>query len=171
MSYSSEKFSFEEDAARPRSSKRVKRILFLQALIFTPLAFVMAAGVIYASLKVASGETGYIVMLTITGILFLVFTYQSLHYLRDMRTEPIVSEGEVSKKWSKGNLFFFFMPGYYIAVKGQIYTITRDQYRGLLEDDLVRISHYPHSLTVERVERYDEAKKEYVPAEPDGLGY
>jgi hypothetical protein len=170
MSYSSERFSFEEHEDAP--SGRAKRgLIIFQALLFTPAAILMGAGVIFSILQIASGDGGYFVMLTVTGILFVVFTYQAVHYIRDLRKQPIASEGEVSKKWTKGNLFFFFMPGYYIAVKGQIYTISRDQYRGLLEDDMVRIRHYPHSLTVELVERFDEVAKKYVPAEPDGPGY
>jgi hypothetical protein len=85
--------------------------------------------------------------------------------------EPVQSEGEIAKKWTKGNLFFFFMPGYYIAVKGQIFTVNRSEYRSLLEEDMVRIRHYPHSLTVEFVERFDEVEKKFVPAEPDGSLY
>jgi hypothetical protein len=166
MSYSSERFSFEEEEAPSRRSKR--RLILIQALFFTPAAVLMGAGVIYSVLQIASGDGGYFVMLTVTGILFIVFAYQAFHYVRDLQKQPVASEGEVSKKWTKGNLFFFFMPGYYIAVKGNIYTISRDQYRGLLEDDMVRIRHYPHSLTVEFVERFDEAAKKFVPAEPDG---
>jgi hypothetical protein len=165
---SPERFSFEEAQLSGRSKRG--SVMF-QALFFTPFALLMAAGVIFALAKVISGETGYIVMLTVAGILLVVMGYQAVHYMRDMSASPTSSEGEISKKWTKGNLFFFFMPSYYIAVKGKIYTITRNQYRGLLEEDMVRIQHYPHTLTVEFVERYDEAEKKFVPAEPDATGF
>jgi hypothetical protein len=161
----SDRFSFEE-APRPARSKR--RNIVVQALLFTPAALLMGAGVAYASIKIAQGETGHIVMLVVTGILFTVTAYQALHYLRDISADPTSSEGEISKKWTKSNLFFFFLPSYYIAVKGLIFTISSDEYKGLLEEDMVRIRHYPHSLTVEFVERYDEAEKKFVPAQPDG---
>jgi len=169
MSFRSpDRFSFEE-AELPRRSKRGS--VMFQALVFTPFALLMVAGVIFALVKILSGETGYIVMLTVAGLLLVVMGYQAVHYLRDMNASPMSSEGEVSKKWTKGNLFFFFMPSYYIAVKGKIYTITRDQYRGLLEEDMVRIHHYPSTLTVEFVERYDEVEKKFVPAEPDATAF
>jgi hypothetical protein len=36
---------------------------------------------------------------------------------------------------------------------------------------MVRIRHYPHTLTVELVERFDETEKKFVPAGPDGSLY
>lgn len=146
-------------------------MVFIQALFFTPLAAIVIGGFFLAVLKIATGETGYIVMLLVSGFLGFILGFQALHYLRDLAAEPVQSEGEIAKKWTKGNLFFFFMPGYYIAVKGQIFTVNRSEYRSLLEEDMVRIRHYPHSLTVEFVERFDEVEKKFVPAEPDGSLY
>jgi hypothetical protein len=170
MSFPSDRFSFEEGPSVSAGPSK-RRLVWLQALIFTPIALLMAGGVVFAAAKISSGETGYVVMLTVTGVLLLVMGYQAVHYIRDLRAEPMSSEGEITKKWTKGNLFFFFMPSYYIAVKGKIYTVTRNQYRGLLEEDMVRIRHYPYTLTVEFVERFDEAEKKFVPAEPDVVAY
>jgi hypothetical protein len=158
-------FSWERDSAPPPKGKRWQVVV--QALVFTPLALVVIAAFVLAIVQIASGETGYIVLLIVSGLLALVFGFQALHYVRDLASEPVQSEGEVAKKWTKGNLFFFFMPGYYIAVKGKIFTVSRDDYRGLLEEDLVRIRHYPHTLTVEFVERFDETEKKFVPAAHD----
>jgi len=84
--------------------------------------------------------------------------------LRDIAAEPTLAEGDVTRKWTKGNFFIFFLPSYYIAVKGKIFSIRRVDYIGILEGDLVRISHYPHSLTVESLHLYDSALKKFVPA-------
>ncbi len=153
------------DEEKPPPNKRAH--IVIQALIFTPVAVLCGIGIGVALTNIFAGNSGYVVMLFVTGILFLVVGYQAWHYLRDMAAQPTASEGEVTKKWTKGNFFFFFMHSHYIAVKGQIYTISRNEYRGLLEEDMVRIQHYPHSLTVVFVERYDDADKKFVPAEPD----
>lgn len=154
---------------RPHPRKRLQVVI--QAIAFTPLAILTGAGVVLAVINILGGDTGYIVLLAVSGVTFAIFSYQAFHYLRDLKAEPTSTEGEITKKWTKGNLFFFFLPSYYIAVKGKIYSITRDDYRGLLEEDLVRIHHYPHTLTVESVERYDSADKKFVPAGPDGTLY
>jgi xanthosine utilization system XapX-like protein len=159
------------ERSRPADKRGRRAQIIVQAVVFTPLAAVMVAGVVLALVKIASGETGYVVLLFVSGVLAIVLGYQAYHYVRDLGAEPVVTEGEVAKKWTKGNLFFFFMPSYYIAVKGKIYTVTRLQFRGLLEEDLVRIRHYPHTLTVEYIERFDEVEKRFVPAEPDAGAY
>ena len=135
-----------------------------QALIFTPMAVVLLSGVAFAVLNIAAGNLGYVVMLAASGLLGLAVGYQALGYLRDIAAEPTLAEGDVTRKWTKGNFFIFFLPSYYIAVKGKIFSIRRVDYIGILEGDLVRISHYPHSLTVESLHLYDSALKKFVPA-------
>jgi hypothetical protein len=153
---------------RPVQPRGKKTQVLLQAILFTPLTLITVAGVTLALAKIVSGDLGYVVLLFVSSLLAFILGYHALHYIRDLSAQPIHSEGEISKKWTKGNLFFFFLPSYYVAVKGNIYSLSRHQYRGLLEEDLVRIRHYPHTLTVEFVERFDEAEKKFVPAEPDG---
>ena len=157
--------SLERPRPAPPASKR--RNVIIQAIFFTPAALVCAALSVLAIAQIISGDTGYLVLLFVVGSLTILLGYQAVHYIRDLGAHPVQNEGEVAKKWTKGNLFFFFWPSYYIAVKGKIYTITRDDYKGLLEEDLVRIRHYPHTLTVEFVERFDESEKKFVPAGPD----
>ncbi len=150
------------------SQPRKRGYVVSQALLYTPLTLLMLAGVAYALSNIVSGDSGYFVMLTVAGVLSVVFGYQALHFLRDLGAEPVMAEGEIAKKWTKGNLFFFLLPSYYIAVKGNIYSIKRTHYAGLLEEDMVRIHHFPHSLTVEQLERFDETEKKYVPADDYG---
>jgi hypothetical protein len=159
------------ERSQPRLPRSKHGLVVLQALIFTPLALITGAGILYALYNIVTGDFGYIVMLVVMTILTVIFGFQAVHYLKDLNAEPVQSEGEIAKKWTKANLFFFFMPGYYLAVKGQIFTVSRAHFRGLLEEDMVRIRHYPNSLTVEYVERFDEVEKKFVPAAPDDQPY
>ena len=148
----------EEEALQHRG--RVLRMaIFHGAITLVCVAFVIIAGY-----KLATGNGGFIVMFTLGAFFGLVFGYWAWHYLRDLSARPISIEGEVLKKWHKGNIFIFFMPSYYMAVEGKIFTISRREYAMLLELDLVRISCYPHSLTIERLERFDETEKQFIPA-------
>ena len=52
-----------------------------------------------------------------------------------------------------------------VSVDGKIFVIPRLEYASLLETDLVRVNCYPHSLTVETIERYDEVSKRFIPAD------
>ena len=101
------------------------------------------------------------------GIIFGLFTFVTaslaIPYLRDLNERPVIAEGEITRRWAKGNLFFFLMHSHYIAVEGRIYTIARADYVHLYEEDVVKISHYPNSLTVETIELYDTGEKKFVP--------
>jgi hypothetical protein len=46
----------------------------------------------------------------------------------------------------------------------KLFSIPRDEYAMLLERDTVRVVCYPHSNTLERLERYDDVEKKFVPA-------
>ena len=159
------------------------------ALLYTPLAAGSLALVGLALYKILTGETGFLFMFVIFGFVGFLTSYQALGYLRDLTAQPVMVEGDIVKKWHKGNFLIFFMPSFYIAVRGidappersnrwnqegieddldrefiKLFSITRVEYAMLLELDRVQVTCYPHSLTVERIERYDDAEKKFVPA-------
>jgi hypothetical protein len=57
-----------------------------------------------------------------------------------------------------------FRPSFYLLIENKVYAVNRLEYSSVLEDDLVRVTCYPHSLVVEAVERYDTYDKTFVPA-------
>ena len=137
--------------------RRRGRVILMSLLYST-------AGLIFAGLTIVALYKGYIPLLLIGFVCGLLFFHQAWHYLRDISARPITHEGEVRRKWHKGNLFFVLLPAYYIMVERKVFSVSRTEYAGLLEEDLVRIKCYPHSLTVEQLERYDTTRKEFVPA-------
>lgn len=222
---------------RLENRKRVIRM----ALIYTPITIVSLILVGIALFKIVEGETGFTFMLVIFGLLAFLTGFQAIGYLKDLSASPIEYEGEVVKKWHKGNLLIFFMPSFYLAVDSRshsgrvirveehgcyvsmhhgsegylprkemdlesgasptqvvsmgheirykvlgvdkrggyklsqrrveegeyitkLFPITRNEYAMLLERDLVKITCYPHSNTVERLHRYDDVEKKFVPA-------
>ena len=149
--------------AEPERSRH-RLVVVRQAVLLTPIAVASIAIVVIAFLKLLDGNSGYAIMLVFFGFLAFLFGYQALQYLLDLRAQPVVLEGELSKKWSKGNIFFFLLPSFYISCSRKIFTISRKEYALLLETDRLRIRHYPHSLTVERLERYDESERGWRPA-------
>jgi hypothetical protein len=150
-----------------RTNKR-GRVVF-QAVVFSALFAIVAAGFAYLTYQMLVVSFGSIVGVLITLFLGSVLGLQAYQYVRDVNAEPVLTEGEIGKKWSKASFFFFFMPAFYIAVKGKIYSISKADYAGIIEGDLVRVLHYPHSLTVETLERYDDVAQKFVPAAEGGL--
>jgi hypothetical protein len=153
---------------RPRSRGHVVRMaLFYTIWTLLSLSLVgLALGMIFGK-----GDTGFLVMLFVFGIFGFLVGYHANHFLRDLKAQTVAREGSILRKWHKGNLLIFFFPSYYIMVGDHIYSVKRDEYAMLLEDDLVRITCFPHSLTVERVERYDNNEKQFVPATSGATGH
>ncbi len=223
--------------------KRVLRMAFL----YTPVTVISLLLVALALFQIALGHTGFVVMLIVFGLLALLTGFQTIGYLKDLNSAPIEYQGEVVRKWHKGNFLIFFLPSYYLAVDSQshtgritrveehgcyvsmhhgaegylprkeidaepgvdllqhvstgheirykvlgvdkrggyrlsqrrvedgeyitkLFSIPRTEYALLLERDLVKITCYPHSNTVECVHRYDEIEKKFIPA-TDGADY
>ena len=211
------------------------------AMIYTPITVASLGLVGLALYKIANGETGFAFMLTVFGLLALLTGFQTIGYLKDLSSSPIEYEGEVVRKWHKGNLLIFFMPSFYLAIDSRshsgrvvriedngcyvsmhhgaegflprremddepgsdplhrlgtggeirykvlgvdrsggyklsqrrvedgefitkLFSISRNEYAMLLERDVVKITCYPHSNTVERLDRYDEIEKKFIPA-------
>ena len=133
------------------------------ALIFSALASFCAAFVTVAIFQIVTGDSGFVVMLVVFGLTGRIILQLASQYLRDLKAEPVVYEGPIMRKWHKGNLLVFFMPSFYIYVAGKIFSLNRAEYGGLLDEDTVRIVCFPHSLTIERLERYDTYIRDFVP--------
>jgi predicted RNA-binding protein with RPS1 domain len=230
------------DFSGPQTPVEHRGRVVKMALVYVPIALVSLAISCVAIYNIAIGNTGFLFMLTIFGLVGLLTGYQGWQYVKDLKALPMDFQGEIIRKWHKGNLFFFFMPSYYImvdsrvqsgsvsrveengafvrmhsgaegfvprkeldidkparsaqdmvspgdkvkykvrgmnqhglyklscrraeerSVVGKIFTVSRIEYAMLLEQDEVRVTCYPHSATVERLERYDESEKGFVPA-------
>lgn len=136
----------------------------LNAVLYSLGGLACGAVSILALVRIVSGDTGFVVMLFFFGVPAAILAGFARQYIRDISAEPVVIEGEVIRKWQKGNLLIFFLPSYYIYVADKVFSIRRQEYALLLPGDQVRVRCFPHSLTVEELERYDSSQKRYVPA-------
>jgi hypothetical protein len=156
-------FSFENAGRAPQPNR--KAYIARMAVLWSLFTAACTALVIVALVNIVSGNTGYVVMLGVFGLIGFLTGYWMFAYLRDMKADLITVEGEISRKWVRGQILEFFMQACYLSVEGKIFVVRRIDYAGLLETDLVRINCYPHSLTVVGIERYDEVDKHFVPAD------
>jgi hypothetical protein len=161
-------FSFERAGQVPEPRRR--GFITRMAVVYTVITAGCSALVVLALVNIFSGNTGYIVMLSVFGLVGLLTGYWMFAYLRDLKADLITVEGEISRKWVRGQVLEFFFQSCYVSVAGKIFVIPRLAYASLLETDLVRINCYPHSLTVETIERYDEVDKRFIPADVGDAG-
>lgn len=162
-----EKFPTLNDPPKLKRRSHVVRM----ALFYGFWTALSGALVLLALFKIVTGDSGLIVMFVVFGIIGYLVGYHARHYVRDLKAEPVVREGSILRKWHKGNVLIVLFPSYYMMVDDHIYSVHRDEYAMLLEDDQVRITCYPHSLVVEKLERYDSNTKQFVPATSGAAGY
>lgn len=153
------------DGTGPGGSYHKHGLVMIMAVFYTFWALISLALVLLAAYKIVTEDSGYLVMFCVFGLVGALTGYQAKHYLSDISKQPVVSEGEILRKWHKGNLLIFLFPSFYVFVDDKIFSIPRRDYALLLDTDLVRISHYPGSLTVDFIERYDPVEKRFVPVE------
>ncbi len=158
-------FSFEKASQIPEPQRR--GFIARMAVVTGIATVVCMVPVTLAIANIVQGNYGYSVMLVIFGLVTLLIGYWFFAYVRDLKAEPIVVEGEIGRKWVRGMIMELFIQSCYISVAGKIFVIKRYDYSTLLETDLVRIQCYPHSLTVERIHRFDENTKRFVTADGD----
>lgn len=137
--------------------------LLRAAILYTPLFLLTLVGTL--SMLVGLFDGG-IVLLIISGVATLLFGYQSVQAIRDLRAGTTrVTRGPVTRIWSKMDLFV--TRSHYIAVERAIFRIPIEAYWDLREeakrmradgsdDDYrieVQVEHFPHTGNVVKVER------------------
>ena len=141
--------------------------LIRSALFYTPLFLLTLASLVAMLTGMVDGGP---VLIIIAVIATFLFGYQSIQALRDLRAELKTTRGPVSRIWSKMDLIV--TRSYYIRVSGNIFRVPFPAYYDLREeakrmrnagiDDEymieVQIVHYPHTGTVESVERLGQVR-------------
>ena len=137
------------------------------AVLYTPLFVLTLLGL---ALMVTGTWDFAPVLFVILVVLAVLFGYQSIQSLRDLRAELRTTRGPVTRIWSKMDLII--TRSYYIRVAGNIFRIPLPAYFDLreeakrlrsagLDDEYlieVEVVHYPHTGTVESVARLGQVR-------------
>lgn len=137
--------------------------LIRSALFYTPIFLLTLASLIAMLTGALDGGP---ILIVIALVATLLFGYQSVQALRDLRVHQIVTtRGPVTRIWSKMDLFV--TRSYYINVNRNIFRIPLQSYWDLREEAKrmrtdgtdedyrmeVRVEHYPHTGNVISVDR------------------
>jgi len=127
--------------------------VFRSALLFSPFLALALAALIYIAADTARhGVTGgRVVGLVLVGAVTLLLSYQVLQSVRDLFAKPVETTGLVEKVWSRNEFLLF--RNTYIFVERNVFRISPEAALEIERGHLVRVVHYPHTSTVELVER------------------
>lgn len=129
--------------------------VFRSALFFSPfLALTLVVLVLLLVSLASDGVSGGTIFgLVIVGSVALLLGYQVLQSVRDLLTKPVETTGLVERLWSRNEFLLF--RNTYVFVERNVYRVPIQHLLDVERGDLVRIVHYPHTGTVEHIEKVE----------------
>ena len=122
------------------------------ALIYTPAA-VVTVGFFFLSLSgLLSGNVGATLPAILLALIGFALVYEAIAPLRDLRSEPVVTEGEVGRIWKKSKLLIFGRQDY-LLVQKQVFEVGPITATELSVGQTVSIQHWPRTMRVISVGR------------------
>ena len=94
---------------------------------------------------------GYI-SLTLIVLFGLLLVSQLYGHARDLASAPVVTEGEILRKWHRAELLIAW-PSYFIQIERRIFRIEGQDFLLVEEGQHARVRHFPRTLNVLEVER------------------
>ncbi len=128
------------------------------AMIWTPLFLATAGGALwYVFSEVAGGGGGGWVLPVILLAMASLCGFQALQALRDLRGQPRLIGGTITRHWSRGDLFV--ARSHYLRLDNrQIVRVDKVQHQLVKRGDYVEVEYFSGSMlavTVEKRERPD----------------
>ena len=121
--------------------------LHRKLMIHTPAAVIACGALLWLLVILVTGNLGALVGLTLVAIIAASVTFEASATIRDLRTEPITTRGNVDRAWAKGR-FLFVGTVRYLIVRGRVFELRQEAFASLQEDDIVAIKHWPHTNIV-----------------------
>jgi hypothetical protein len=129
-----------------------RRPIWRNAVIYTPAALIIVVLFFVSLFGLLAGKAGAILPVILLGLVGFAFVFESLAALRDLRSEPTVTEGEVDRIWKKSKLLIFGRQDY-LLVRKQVFEIGPISATELSIGQTVSIQHWPHTMRVIAVRR------------------
>lgn len=133
----------------PETVAKGRRALARGVLLYAVLTSADAAVVWYIVSRGVQG-IGY-VSLTLVSLFGLLLLSQLLSHARDLRSNPVETEGPILRKWHRAELLIAW-PSYFILIERRIFRIEPQDFIMLKEGQHVRVSHFRHTMNVLEVE-------------------
>ena len=127
--------------------------VFRSALLFAPFFALALLGFAFLLAETLSdGATaGRVVGTVLVGFVAVLFGYQVVQSVRDLFSSVVETTGIVERRWSRNDFFLF--RNSYIFVERNVFRLEPEQFIEVDLGDMVRVVHYPHTSTVESLER------------------
>lgn len=157
-----EKFRYELVGENLGHRRTLQRML----LMYGPLTLGALALFLVPLFSLLDGTIGAILPLVIIGVVVVALAFQATMALRDLRSEPLFTRGEIQRAWTKGGLLWFFR-SHFVMVNRQVFVVPPEMWVRVGEGELVEAHHWPHTRTVIRMILLHGSDEELGALDPD----
>lgn len=134
-----------------------RRLIVRNVLIYGPTALVVVSLLILSVASIFDGRAGAFLPGIILAIISFAVVFELIAALRDLRSEPTVTEGVVDRIWKKSR-FLIFGRQDYVLVSRKVFEVGVLSATELKVDQHVSIRHWPYTMRVITLERSRETK-------------
>jgi hypothetical protein len=118
--------------------------VYRRALVFTPSAALFIVFFVIALLALLDGRLGAILGCVLLAVVAFALGYEAIAALRDLRTEPVVTSGQIQRLWTKSKFLVFGKAGY-VLLQGRVFEVRVDTFMLLEPGQHLSIEHWPHT--------------------------
>ena len=136
-----------------------RRAVVRKAILYTPAAVLALALTSYAIGNVVTGALGGVFLLIIAGVVTFALMFEWIAALRDLRTQPITTAGEVRNLWTRSRTLWFGTVRY-LKVERRIFEVGPVAYDELRQGDTVEVVHWPHTLSIVTLQRLAQVEED-----------
>ena len=135
-----------------RDESESRKLVWRKFLVFLPLSFVCILLLFWLVAQLPQTVIG----LVIVGVFSIAIIIELVSAARDIRSSPIVTQGNASRLWQKSRLMIFGQVNY-LLIDRRLFEINMHAYQFLNAntDRPIRIRHWPHSnleISIETLE-------------------
>ena len=130
-----------------------------KAIIHTPPAIVAVSLTTFAVASLFSGDSPLPIGVIIFGLFAFSFSLQSIAALRDLRSSPITTQGEVRRAWRRSR-FLFIGRIHYLQVERRVFEVGATAHLELQPGDTVEVLHWPHTNTIVTLNLHKDSREQ-----------
>jgi len=126
--------------------------IWRNAILYTPSAILVVLLLAVSIGGLLDGNVGAILPAVLLAVIAFALIYESAAAIRDLRTEPVTTRGEVGRVWKKSKLLVFGRQDY-LLIDRKVFEIGPITATELQPGQVVSVQHWPHTMRVISVER------------------
>jgi hypothetical protein len=131
----------------PAALERARRSVLRSMFVWTPIFTLVASVSVFFLVRAITGDAGAWIGFGILGLIALLTLPLAVAALRDIRADPIATDGPIGRKWTKSDLFVF--RGHYLIIGRRVFRVDKRDWLAIPDaGDRVYLRHFPHTNTV-----------------------